>query len=116
MCLSTLVHYQYENEFLASRGVGLGEGLWVVSLVRRTLKSKHKVIGMDNRNVLVVIEGPMVAVGKKICQYYMVPVGNGRGRQLTKMYMEKGVRRANQANSRQLFWAGWPSSAPCMRG
>ena len=26
------------------------------------------------------------------------------------------MRRANQANGRQLFRAGWPSSAPCMRG
>ena len=30
------------------------------------------------------------------------------------VYMEKGVRRANQANSGQLFQASWPSSAPCM--
>ena len=26
----------------------------------------------------------------------------------------KGVHRANQANGGQLFWAGWPISAPCM--
>lgn len=25
-----------------------------------------------------------------------------------------GVHRANQTNSRQLFWASWPSSVPCM--
>lgn len=29
-------------------------------------------------------------------------------------YMEKDVRRANQANGRQLFQAGRHSSAPCM--
>ena len=29
-------------------------------------------------------------------------------------YMKNGVCRANQANSGQLFQAGWPLSAPCM--
>ena len=29
------------------------------------------------------------------------------------VYMEI---RANQANGGKLFWAGWPSSAPCMHG
>lgn len=84
MGLSTLVHHQYQNEFLTSGGVGLGEGLWVISLVRRTLKPEHNIVGMDDGNVLVVVEGTMVAIGKKICQYYMVPVSNERSRQSTK--------------------------------
>ena len=96
MGLSTLVHHQYQNEFLTSRGVGLGECLWVVSLVRRTLKPKHKVVGMDDGNVLVIIEGAVVAIGEKICQYYMVPVSNERRWQSAKkgqlyMYMCSGV-------------------------
>ena len=32
------------------------------------------------------------------------------------IFMEKGVRRANQANNVQLFQAGQPSSVLCMCG
>ena len=39
----------------------------------------------------------------------------GRETVVEYVYIRKGVRSANQANGRQLFQVGWPSSAPYMR-
>ena len=64
VCLPTLVDDQYQEQLLAPGGVGLGEGLWVVSLVGRALKGIHQVIGVDDRDVLVVVEGTVEALGK----------------------------------------------------
>ena len=77
MCLPDLVHSQDEDELLAAGGVSLGDSLRVVSLVRRALKGKHEVVGVDHGDVLVIVERAVVAVREQVHQDQMVP-GAGR--------------------------------------
>ena len=77
MCLPDLVHSQDEEELLAAGGVSLGDGLRVVSLVRRALEGKHEIVGVDHGDVLVIVERAVVAIREQIRQDQMVP-GAGR--------------------------------------
>ncbi len=73
LCLPKLVHDQDENELLASRGVGRSVGLGVVPSVRRALKGTNEVMGMNHRDMLVIVERPMETTRKKVTQNKMVP-------------------------------------------
>lgn len=72
LCLSKLVNNKQQNQLLAARGVGEGVCLWVVSSVRGTLKCKDMVL--DDRDVLIIIEGAVKPIRCEITEDQMMPV------------------------------------------
>lgn len=52
-------------------------GLWVVSSVGRALKGKDQVVGVDDRDVLVVVECAVESIGKEVGEDKVVPFEEG---------------------------------------
>lgn len=82
LCLSKLVNNKQQNQLLAARGVGEGVCLRVVPSVRGTLKCKDMVL--DDRDVLIVIEGAVKPIRCEITEDQMMSVwrvhmGEGNG-------------------------------------
>ena len=82
----------------------MGVSLWVVSTVGWALKGEDQVIGVDDGDVLVVVEGAVESIGKEVGEDKMVSLGEGeeeRGGEGREGEKGKGRRERGREQERE---------------
>ena len=68
LSLAKFVDDQNENEFFGTGRVGMGKRFEVVPSVRGALESKHQVPTVHHRDVLIVVECSVEAIGCEVSE------------------------------------------------
>ena len=91
--LAKLVHQDDEQQLLATRGIGRGVSLRVVSTVGRGLEGVDRVPVLDRGQVLVVVERSGEAIHPQFCQDQVVPVDATELSQAVAEVLDRPVHR-----------------------